>query len=146
MTPKQFVKTEFRIKQLHHYLCIYDRRWEVIPPTEVKTTLPRTLVHSMNTHLQRWKNNYAAVQKVIDNLPEAREPSVEVEQTKDLDPTESEHSNQGQEELKDEKFVREMQSRSAAAEQNKVVQKKSGQQSFAGQVSTLTVQPDLSLD
>ena len=80
ITPKQFAKGEFRIKMLHNYLGIYDSRWDDIPPKELKTTLPRVLIHSMNTHLQRWKNNYAAVQKMIDELPEAREPSAEVDQ------------------------------------------------------------------
>ena len=41
----------------------------------------------MNTYVQRWKLNYQAVQKVIDELPEAKEITTEVDPTKDPDPT-----------------------------------------------------------
>ncbi len=93
LTPKEFAKGEFRIGWLHHYLCLYDKRWIDIPPTEVKTTPPRTLVHNMNCHIHLWKLNFKAVQKVIDELPEAKDVSEEVDLTKDLDPTVSQHSS-----------------------------------------------------
>ena len=100
LTPKQFAKGEFRIGWLHHYLCLYDKRWIDIPPTEVKTTPPRTLVHNMNSYINRWKHNYKAVQKVIDELPEVKDATDEVDPTKDLDPTVSQHSSDDQEEVK----------------------------------------------
>ena len=37
---------------------------------ELKTTKPRTLVHSMNTHINRWKTNVIAVDKALNELPQ----------------------------------------------------------------------------
>ena len=45
LTPRQFDKGAFRIGWLHHYLCFYDKRWLDVPPTQMKTTPPRTMVH-----------------------------------------------------------------------------------------------------
>ncbi len=93
LTPKQFANSKFSLSSLLPYLCLYDKRWCDIPPTEVKTTPPRTLVHNMNCHIHRWKLNFKAVQKVIDELPDVKDVSEEVDQTKDLDPTVSQHSS-----------------------------------------------------
>ena len=100
LTPRQFDKGEFRIGWLHHYLCLYDKRWLDVPPTEVKTTPPRSLVHHMNTYINRIKRNYKVVQKWIDELPEPKDASDEVDPTKDMDPTVSVHSGDEQEEVK----------------------------------------------
>ena len=54
----------------------------------------------MNTHILRWKKDYQAVQKVIDELPEAKDATTEGDRAKDSDPTESVHSNDDQEEVK----------------------------------------------
>ena len=37
----------------------------------------------MNTHINRWKHKFEAVQKVIDELPEAKDATDEVDQTLD---------------------------------------------------------------
>ena len=71
LTAKQFLKKEFKIKWLHQYLCIVDKRWNDIPSAEMKTSHPRTLVHAMNTYLLKWKKDCTAVQKVIEALPES---------------------------------------------------------------------------
>ena len=100
LTPRQFDKGEFRIGWLHHYLWLYDKRWTDVHPTEVKTTPPRSLVHHMNTYINRIKGNYKVVQKWINDLPEPKEAMDEVDQTKDMDPTVSVHSGDDQEEVK----------------------------------------------
>ena len=100
LTPKLFAKGEFKIKWLHYYLCKYDSRWNDIPPHEMKTTPPRTLVHCMNTHVNRWKLEYKAVQKVIDGLPEVKDTTEEFELTNNLSVTRSENSGDEAEETK----------------------------------------------
>ena len=60
---------------------MYDQRWVDIPPDEVKTTHPRTLVHGMNTYINKWKWEYKAVQEVINALPEILDISESVEPT-----------------------------------------------------------------
>ena len=70
MEAKQFEKHEFKVRWLHPYLCQLDKRWHNIPMNELKTTKPRTLVHSMNTHINRWKTNVIAVDKALNELPQ----------------------------------------------------------------------------
>ena len=100
LTPRQFAKSEFRIGWLHHYLCKYDRRWTEIPPHEMKTTPPRTLVHNINSYINRWKLKYPAVQKVIDALPEVKDNSEELELTNNHSVTRSDNSGDEAEEAK----------------------------------------------
>ena len=54
----------------------------------------------MNTHIHRWKENFEAVQKVIDELPEAKDATDEVDQTLDRGSTHTEHASDDQEEVK----------------------------------------------
>ena len=100
LTPKLFAKGEFKIKWLHYYLCKYDSRWNDIPPQEMKTTPPRTLVHAMNTHVNRWKLEYKAVQKVIDGLPEVKDNTEELDPANKQSITRSENSVEEAEEAK----------------------------------------------
>ena len=100
LTPKLFAKGEFKIKWLHYYLCKYDSRWNDIPPQEMKTTPPRTLVHAMNTHVNRWKLEYKAVQKVIDGLPEVKDTTEELDPANKQSITRSENSVDEAEEAK----------------------------------------------
>ena len=100
LTPKQFAKGEFKIGWLHHYLCMYDRRWTDIPPQEMKTTPPRTLVHNINSYVNRWKLNYPAVQKVIDGLPEVKDTTEELDPANKQSMTRSENSVDEAEEAK----------------------------------------------
>ena len=102
LTPKQFAKGEFKIGWLHHYLCLYDKRWTEIPPNEMKTTPPRTLVHNINSYINRWKKDYEAVQKVIDKLPEVKDNSEDPELADNRSITRSENSDGDQEENKDQ--------------------------------------------
>ena len=100
LTPKLFAKGEFKIGWLHHYLCMYDRRWTDIPPQEMKTTPPRTLVHNINSYVNRWKLNYQAVQKVIDGLPEVKDTTEELDPANRQSMTRSENSADEAEEAK----------------------------------------------
>ena len=72
---------------------MYDRQWYDVPIEEMKTTMPRTLISYMNTHLYRWKTNYAAVQKVIDDLPASSDPTAELPADDNKDRTDSENDD-----------------------------------------------------
>lgn len=75
MQARQFEKHEFKVRWLHPYLCQLDKRWQNIPMDELKTTKPRTLVHSMNTHINRWKTNVFGVDKALNELPQYSDQS-----------------------------------------------------------------------
>ena len=100
--PSQFAKMAFTIKWLHPYITHVDRRWQDIPVSEMKTTKPRNLVHSMNTYINRWKKDVKKVQEAIDCLPEQRDQTAELDEGGDQSKTESDHSQQDQEEVKNE--------------------------------------------
>jgi len=59
----------------------------------MKTTMPRTLISYMNTYINRWKTNYAAVQKVIDALPPSADQTAELPADENKDRTDSENDN-----------------------------------------------------
>ena len=58
----------------------------------MKTSAPRTLVHAMNTHLQRWKKQVKKVEESINSLPPPNDLTVELEEDCDQSKTESDHS------------------------------------------------------
>lgn len=93
ITPKQFSTQEFKIRWLHPYLCQQDKRWHNIPLNEMKTTKPRTLIHSMNTHINRWRTNLVAVEKALNELPESCDQSAEHDHTEKLNDTISDHGS-----------------------------------------------------
>ena len=101
LTPKQFASRDFKIRVLLPYLQLIDRRWNDIPIDEMKTTKPRKLVQYMNTHIARWKSKYEAVQKVIDGLPESRDPTAEAQAGDKKSLTVSDNQSQDDEEIKD---------------------------------------------
>ena len=101
LTPKSFAGKSFKIKFLLPYLQQYDRQWYDVPLDEMKTTPPRTLVQYMNTHVARWKKQYEAVQKVIDGLPESRDPTAEAQAGDKKSLTVSDNQSQDDEEIKD---------------------------------------------
>ena len=72
-----------------------------MPLDEMKTTPPRNLVQYMNTHVARWKKQYEAVQKVIDGLPESRDPTAEAQAGDKKSLTISDNQSQDDEEIKD---------------------------------------------
>ena len=55
----------------------------------------------MNTHVARWKKQYEAVQKVIDGLPESRDPTTEAQAGDKKSLTISDNQSQDDEEIKD---------------------------------------------
>ena len=69
-----------------------DKRWQNIPISQMKTTPPRKLIQYMNTHIARWKKNFDAVQKAIDELPASPEQTAELAANENNDITDSEHS------------------------------------------------------
>jgi len=78
-TPKQADSDEISIRMLLSYLQELDDRWMGIPPKEVKTSEPRTLVQRLNVTLGRWKSDHKKVQKTIDSLPQEQDQSEQVE-------------------------------------------------------------------
>ena len=66
----------------------------------MKTTPPRTLVHNINSYINRWKLKYPAVQKVIDALPEVKDNSEELEIANNHSVTHSDNSGDEAEEAK----------------------------------------------
>ena len=70
---------------------MYGRQWHDISMDEMKTTPPRTLISYMNTHVNRWKTNYAAVQRVIDALPPSADQTAEHLADGNKDRTDSEN-------------------------------------------------------
>ena len=82
------------------FLQQHDRAWYNIPPHEMKTTKPRTLLSYMNTHINRWKTKYDAVQKVIDGLPESRDHTAEGQAGDKRSLTLSDNLSQHDEEIK----------------------------------------------
>ena len=101
LTPKQFANKPFKIRWLLTYLQQLDRQWYNIPVEEMKTTPPRTLVSYMNTHIARWKTKYNEVQKVLDALPESRDPTNEAQAGEKKSRTISDNQSQDYEESKD---------------------------------------------
>ena len=69
-TPEQAKSDPINIKMLLTNLTELDSRWREIPPDQMKTSAPRTLIHRMRQHLTRWKDKVADVQKTIDSLPD----------------------------------------------------------------------------
>ena len=63
----------------------------------MKTSTPRTLVHSMNTHINRWKLNKKKVQEAIDCLPVQNDLTADQDEGVDRSQTESDHSEEDQE-------------------------------------------------
>ena len=66
----------------------------------MKTTPPRTLVHSLNVFLNRFRKRIDNVQQKIDELPPMPEQSHECDPTDNMDPTESDHDGDELEEIK----------------------------------------------
>ena len=66
----------------------------------MKTILPRTLVQYMNTHVARWKKQFEAVQKVIDDLPDSRDHTSEMQVGDKKSLTLSDNQSQDFEEVK----------------------------------------------
>ena len=66
----------------------------------MKTTPPRTLVHSLNVFLNRFRKRIDNVQQKIDELPPMPEQSHECDPTENMDPTESDHDGDALEEIK----------------------------------------------
>lgn len=58
----------------------------------MKTSLPRTLVHAMNTYINRWKKNVKKVEEAINLLPPQNDHTAELEEECDPSKTESDHS------------------------------------------------------
>ena len=100
-TPKTFAKASFRIVWLLPYLARVDKRWNDIPPTEVKTTKPRTLVNRISIHISNLKKNYKAVQKLLDELPQLSEPTSELDKKDQNGDTLSDKSEHDEEDQKD---------------------------------------------
>lgn len=94
MQGKQFEKHDFKVKWLHPYLCQLDKRWYNIPISELKTSKPRTLVHGMNTHINRWRTNVIAVDKALSEMPDSRDHSAEPDHNVKLNETLSDHISQ----------------------------------------------------
>jgi len=92
ISPSQFATMAFKIKWIHPYITEVDRRWQNIPLSEMKTSAPRTLVHAMNTHLQRWKKQVKKVEEAINSLPPPNDHTAELEEDCDQSKTESDHS------------------------------------------------------
>ena len=61
------------------YLQQFDKQWQTILVKEMKTTSPRTLISNMNTYVARLLAKPEQVQKVIDNLPQSRDQSAELQ-------------------------------------------------------------------
>ena len=68
-TPKGAMNEEINLKKLLVYLQELDENWMNIPPSEIKTSPPRTLVQRLNMVLTRYKTSIDKVQKALDNLP-----------------------------------------------------------------------------
>ena len=68
-TPKGAMNEDINLKKLLVYLQELDESWMNIPPSEIKTSPPRTLIQRLNVILTRWKTNTDKVQKALDNLP-----------------------------------------------------------------------------
>ena len=99
-TPKTFAASEFKIKWLLQYLQMLDRQWQSVPPNEMKTTPPRTLVHYMNNHIGKWKHRTELVQKQIDSLPESHDHSDDVQGDEKRSRTDTDNVSQQDEEQK----------------------------------------------
>ena len=56
----------------------------------------------MNTYINRWKKDVKKVQVAIDCLPEQRDQTADLDEGGDQSKTESDHSQQDQEEVKNE--------------------------------------------
>ena len=78
-TPKEAVNEEITLKKLLTYLQELDENWLNIPPSEIKTSPPRTLIHRLNVHLLRWRTSTDKVQKALDLLPLEQDQSEQVE-------------------------------------------------------------------
>jgi len=100
LTPKVFKHLGVRIQALYPYLCEFDRAWCSIDMSQMITTPPRTLVCDMSAYIGTWKKNATAVQKVIDNLPDLTEMSVNTDQVPKCDQTDSDDDLTGYEEVK----------------------------------------------
>ena len=77
------------MKELLPNLQEFDSNWIGIPPQQVKTT-GRNLVHRLNVKLGRFKMDFNKIEKIIMDLPEEHEPTVEHEGVSNPDNTESE--------------------------------------------------------
>ena len=68
-TPKGAMNEDINLKKLLVYLQELDENWMNIPPSEIKTSPPRTLVQRLNMVLTRYKTSIDKVQKALENLP-----------------------------------------------------------------------------
>ena len=68
--------------------------------SQMITTPSWTLVRDMSAYIGTWKKNATAVQKVIDNLPDLTEMSVNTDQVPKADQTDSDDDLTGYEEVK----------------------------------------------
>ena len=100
LTPKAFKNLGVGIQALYPYLCEFDRAWCSIDMSQMITTPPRTLVRDMSAYIGTWKKNATAVQKVIDNLPDPTEMSVNTDQVPKCNQTDSDDDLTGYEEVK----------------------------------------------
>jgi hypothetical protein len=100
-TARLGAREEFKFMWLHPYLCRFDKRWTSIPITQIKTTAPRSLVASMNLHLNKWRKDIDSVQKRMNAISPDNDISAEVDANQDRDPTVSEQSCDDNEESKE---------------------------------------------
>ena len=54
-SPKQAACRDINLKELLVNLQELDVRWMNIPPSEIKTSPPRTLIQRLNIVLDRWR-------------------------------------------------------------------------------------------
>ena len=139
--PKQFERQAFKVRWLYPYLCQLDKRWHNIPVTELKTTKPRTLIHGMNTHINRWRTNVAAVEKALNELPDSCEQVADPDHTAPLNDTVSDHGSQDQEEVKSDESVISTKSYMIKREPQKIGTEQSQYQKAAASTEKKEVSP-----
>ena len=79
--------------KLGRFTIICASKTKDVPMNEMKTTKPRTLIHSMNTHINRWRTNLVAVEKALNELPVSCDQSAEHDHTEKLNDTISDHGS-----------------------------------------------------
>ena len=139
--PKQFERQDFKVRWLYPYLCQLDKRWHNIPVTELKTTKPRTLIHGMNTHINRWRTNVAAVEKALNELPDSCEQFADPDHNAPLNDTVSDHGSQDQEEVKSDESVISTKSYMIKREPQKIGTEQSQYQKAAASTEKKEVSP-----
>jgi hypothetical protein len=100
-TARLGAREDFKFAWIHPYLCRFDKRWTSIPITQMKTTAPRSLVASLNNHINKWRKDIESVQKRMNVISPDNDISAEADANQDRDPTVSDQSCDDNEESKE---------------------------------------------